>query len=774
MAALAPGSRIAQYEIVSTIGSGGMGVVYRARDTRLGRDVALKVMAPHIASDPVMRRRFETEARAVASLSHPGILSIYELAIVDGIPFAVMELLEGQNLRERMQQPRTSGSEVDAPSRPEAFPWREAVETAVAIADGLGAAHAKGIVHRDLKPENIFLTTDGHVKILDFGLALHRLELAADSERPTVARTAQGIVLGTFGYMSPEQVTGDSIDARTDIFALGCLLFEMIAGRQLFTGSTPQELIAKLLHDTVPDLTNLAPSTPPALRTILSRCIERNPARRFDSAEDLAAALRALLSSSAVRMPRHTRARAKSLAVLPFVNATGPELDYLTDGITESIINSLSQLATVRVVPRSVVFRYKGLQNDPSTVGMALNARTILTGRVGRHDDTLIIQAELVDTSTESQLWGEQYRQKISDVLTVQEEIAWQISEALRLKLTSAQKKKLRKRATVNAEAYQAYLRGRHYWNQWTPEGFRRALEQFQAAIDLDPLYAAAYAGLGDTLGSMAYYGYIDPQDGFARGRAAATRALELDGDLADAHVTRGLGELFANWNWAGAERELRQAIALNPNLAIAHSILALYLSTCGRVDDALVEAKTGRDLDPLSLVSNVAVSWVLHFAGKHEEAAREALRARELAPALEEAGNILIGSYDALGRHEEAARLIGEQRCWGLRLDGQRLLEAYRRGGGDAYWRERLAQMEAAGDVPPGFQFAFAIVQMRLGNPDAAMDHLDRMVDAHVGGAVFIAVDPILRQLRGNERFEAILRRVGTPMASAPHTAST
>ena len=278
---LTAGSRIAHYEIVSAIGSGGMGVVYRARDTRLGRNVALKVMATHIASDPMMRSRFETEVLAVASLSHPGILSIYELAVAGGIPFAVMELLEGRNLRERL----TGGP----------LPWREAAAIAAAIADALAAAHAKGIVHRDLKPENVFLTSDGQVKILDFGLALQRLEVVA-SEGPTNARTAPAMVLGTFGYMSPEQVTGDPVDGRTDIFALGCLLFEMLSGRQLFSGATPQEIIGRLLHDAAPDLSNIDTLAPPELRGVVTRAVERDTARRFGSAEDMAAALRGDLS----------------------------------------------------------------------------------------------------------------------------------------------------------------------------------------------------------------------------------------------------------------------------------------------------------------------------------------------------------------------------------------------------------------------------------------------------------------------------------------------
>jgi serine/threonine protein kinase len=760
LTALAAGTRLGQYEIESAVGSGGMGVVYRARDTRLGREVALKVMAPHIASDPTMRSRFETEARAVASLSHPVILSIYELAVADGIPFAVMELLEGRNLRERIGKG--------------ALPWREAVEIAAAIADGLAAAHAKGIVHRDLKPENVFLTSDGHVKILDFGLALQRLDVAG-SDGPTVARTAQGVVLGTFGYMSPEQVTGESVDGRTDVFALGCLLFEMLTGRQLFTGTTPQEIIARLLHESAPDLGSVDPLAPQELRAVVARAVQRDPSRRFASAQDMAAALRALLSGSAMRLTKTSRTRGKSLAVLPFINDAGPELDYLADGIAESIINSMSQLGTIRVVPRSVVFRYKGLQSDPATVGAALNVRTILTGRLTRHDDVLSIQAELVDTTSESQLWGEQFRQRTSELMTVQEEIAWQISEALRLKATAAQKKKLRKRSTVTPEAYQAYLRGRHHWNQWTPDGFRRALEEFHRAIELDPLYAAAYAGLGDTYGAMAYYGYVEPRTGFGQAHAAANRALQIDSDLAEAHVTLALGHLFSGWDWEAAERELTLALRLNPQHAAAHAVYALYLATAGRFDQSLTEARAARDLDPLSIFNNIGVAWSHHFAGRHRDAIHEALRVRDLVPGLEEAGNILIGSYELIGRFEDAIQLAGEQRCWGLTLDAAKLLEAFRSAGPEGYWRARLEMMQGALDAnaPPAVYYGLAITHVHLGQIDEALDDLQAMVDAHVGGAVFIAVDPKLRTMRGNPRYEALLNRVGSPMASAPHTAS-
>jgi serine/threonine protein kinase/tetratricopeptide (TPR) repeat protein len=765
---LSSGTRLAQYEIIEPIGSGGMGEVYRGRDPRLGRDVALKVMASHIAADPEMRRRFETEARAVASLSHPNIRSIHELAVVDGLPVAVMELLEGETLRGRLKR---------GPLQ-----WRESVEIAASMADGLAAAHTRGIIHRDLKPENVFLTTAGGVKILDFGLALQRLEHPTLSpEGPTVAATAKGIVLGTFGYMSPEQVTGGRVDARSDIFAVGCVLYEMLAGKPLFTGGTPQEVIARLLHDSVPELAAFDPLAPAELRPILSRCIDRQPTRRFQSAQDLSMALRALLTGSASRTTgsgagRRRMVRGKSLAVLPFVNAgADPSTEYLIDGITESIINSLSQLDGLRVVPRSLVFRYKGLQADPSTVGLALNARTILTGRVVQQGEFLNIQVELVDTSNESQLWGEQFRQKVADLMVVQQEIAWQISEALRLKLSGKQKKKLRRKPTVDPEAYQDYLRGRFHWNNWSPDGFRRALECFERAISRDPLYALAYAGLADALGSMAYYGFIAPEDGFPRSKAAATRAIELDPDVADAHASLALGFLFWDHDWPSAEREFLLAIKLGPQLATPHALYSIYLLTVHRFDEAIEEARLAQRLDPLSLLTNMTICWGLHFARRTEDAIREVLRARQLAPTYQDAAVILINAYEDLGQFEAAARIAAEQPLFGVTTDEHQLIDAFRNGGPRGYWRKRLEFFDSAPPTAPGLRaFGYAVLYARLGEFELALDKLEQLVDARAGGSVFIATDPYFTAMHDHPRFRRLLQRVGTPTVSAPHTAST
>ncbi|HJR61658.1 MAG TPA: protein kinase [Vicinamibacterales bacterium] len=751
--ALPPGTRLAQYEITATLGAGGMGEVYRARDLRLARDVAIKVMAEHIAADSTMRHRFETEAQAVAALSHPSIMAIHELGVAGGIPFAVMELLEGQSLRARLQ--------AGTPS------WREAVAMGAAVADGLAAAHVKGVIHRDLKPENIFLTTDGAVKILDFGLALHRFS-GISADIATGVHTAPGVVLGTFGYMSPEQVTGARVDGRSDIFAAGCVIYEMLTGRQLFTGGTPQEVIANVLRERLPDLSAIDPAAPAELRVIVARCVDREPQRRFASAADLAMALRALLTGTAGRAPtgRGVKARGKSLAILPFVNSGGdPQIEYLTDGITESIINSLSQLPGLRVVPRSLVFRYKGLQTDPATVGLALNARTILTGHVVQQGDVLNIQAELVDTTTETQLWGERFRQKASELLVLQEEIAWQISEALRLKLTGAQKKKLRKRATVNPDAYQEYLRGRHHWHNWGPESFYRAIEHFERALAHDPAYAQAYAGLGNAYGALSYYGFMVPAEGFPRARAAALRALEMDPNLADAHVTLGLERLFFGWDLAATEASLKEALRLDPSSALANAVRSLAHIACGQFDEAMAATRRARALDPLSPFINMGVAWVHHFAGRRQEAERELLEILALKPGLEEAGNILITTYEALGKFEEAAAQIGRQRCWGLSLDGEGLLAAYRQGGEAAYWRERVTQMQRQAGMPPAVSFAFAIVHVQLGEFDQALDHIQLMVDHHVGGSVFVGIDPVLTRLRGMPRYDALVKRVGIPL---------
>jgi tetratricopeptide (TPR) repeat protein len=414
------------------------------------------------------------------------------------------------------------------------------------------------------------------------------------------------------------------------------------------------------------------------------------------------------------------------------------------------------------------------VQADPATIGLALSAKTLLTGRIVQQGNLLNIQAELVDTATESQLWGQQFRPKVSDLLAVQEEIAWQISEALRLKLTGEQKKRLRKRHNVNADAYQAYLRGRYEWHNWTPDSFRRAVEYFERAIAHDPRYALAYAGLADSYGAMAYYGFVPAEYGYPKAKEAALKAIEIDPEVADAHASLALGYLFWHRDWTSAEREFKTALSLNPQLATAHALYSLYLITVGRHDESIEEARTAQRLDALSLLINMSVCWALYFAGRAEEAIRETQRTRELAPGFHEAGNLLVSAYEHVGRFEDAARIALEQPVYGVRMDGAPLLEAYRSGGAEAYWRKRLQYLdEVAAQAPSTIHYAYAVLHTRLGDIASALDHLEQLLEGNTGNAVFVPVDPCLRQLDREARFQWIIQRLGTPMASTPRTVS-
>jgi serine/threonine protein kinase len=476
---LGAGVRLGPYEVAGSIGAGGMGEVYRARDPRLGRDVAIKVLPQHLANDPDALARFEREARAVAALSHPNILAIYDVGSDRGLTYAVMELLEGETLRSCL----TRG----------ALPWRDAAEIGAAIADGLATAHAKGIVHRDLKPDNIFLTTAGRPKVLDFGLARHALTGPADAETVAATRTEPGTVLGTVGYMSPEQVRGQPADAPSDMFSLGCVLYEMIAGRRAFARETAAQTMTAILEQSPPPLSKPDQQVSPDLERVIARCLEKHPGARMQSAGDLASALRAiargsnvadtvqlrsrlglksvagaalsvfLVASSAIYYRDHFGAT-NSIAILPFANANGnPDMEYLGDGITESLINSLSQAPNLTVMSRNAVFRYKGRETDAQDVGQRLKVEAVLTGRVVQRGDNLSISAELIDVRNNRQLWGEQFNRRTGDLLTMQEEISTEISRRLRLQLTGEQKQRLAKRYTQNVEAYQLYLKGRYY-----------------------------------------------------------------------------------------------------------------------------------------------------------------------------------------------------------------------------------------------------------------------------------------------------------------------
>jgi eukaryotic-like serine/threonine-protein kinase len=764
---LTPGTRIAQYEVVARIGAGGMGEVYRAHDSRLGRDVALKVLPDHLADDAEMRARFEHEARAVAALSHPNIMAIHELVAVADRPVAVVELLDGESLRTALSR--------------SPLPWREATQIGARVADGLSAAHAKGIVHRDLKPENIFLCRDGRPKILDFGLARSGSGFAGSISAATFAPTEPGRVLGTIGYMAPEQVRGEEVSPATDVFAFGCTLAEMLTAEKPFTRATPADSLAAVLNDPPPQLLASGREIPERLVDIVVHCLEKQPHARFTSAVDLAAALRSVLTeapSGQAIVPRR-KTRVRSLAVLPFAGCeTDPGAEYLSDGITESIINSLSQLPKLRVVPRSTVFAYKGRDVNARSIGLALNVDVLVTGRVVQQGDQINIQAELVDVARETQLWGDQYRHPMAELLSLQEQIAWQISEALRMRLTGQEKKRLKKRPTGSSEAYQEYLKGRHAWSKWSVDGFRRAIAHFDAAIAMDPNYARAYAGLGDAYGVMGYYGFLPPEVAMTRAQAAAYKALELDPALAEAHATMGIARMFYYWDWIGAGQAVAKAIALDPGYSTAHMLQGLLSSILGRHDEAVKAARRGRDLDPLSMLMQMGVGWSLYFARRFEEALETFRGVTLVDPAFPEALNMIVGVYERTGQLDRAVESFGKtSRFFGVRASDE--AEATLRAGLAAsgprgYWEARMALLrEMERQVRDGTSeranmplAAYLMAHAQLGERDEAFSVLEKMFAQRSSHAVFLQVDPCLDPLRSDPRFDDALRRMAFPAA--------
>jgi serine/threonine-protein kinase len=777
------GRTLGHYRISSLLGAGGMGEVYRARDLRLDRDVAVKILPEHLAGNLEALRRFEREAKAVAALSHPNILAIHDFGTEQSVSYAVMELLEGETLRARLTR--------------SALGWREAVEAGIPIAEGLAAAHAKGIIHRDLKPENIFLTSDGQVKILDFGIARVKRQVSAEAETLTWSDTTKpGTVMGTLGYMSPEQVRGEQADAPSDIFSLGCVLYEMVGGQRPFARKTGAEVIAAILNEEPPPLTGLEKTAPAVLERIIRHCLEKDPGQRYQSARDLAVDLKAVLSGGSITAPARARRRTHaawigaaaavallviaawlfwgswreraidSIAVLPLANASGDaNAEYLSDGITESLINSLSQLPNLRVMARSTVFSYKGKEIDPRRVGSDLKVGAVLIGRVSLIDDTLIIGAELVNTADGSHLWGEQYRQRLSDIITLQAEIARQISEKLRLRLTGEQQQRLTKRHTEDTEAYKLYLKGRHHLTKWSEEDFKKAIESFKQAIDLDPNYALAWAGLADAYYSMSNI-YLPPHEAMPRSRGAAEKALALDETLAEAHHALAVAKAFYDWDWEKADLEFKRGLQLNPGYAPAYPVYGISLMVRGRTEESLVEIKRVQNLDPLSLSTAVVAANPFYYAPpsarKYDRAVEELRQIIALDPKFPPAHTVLGMVYTQKGMFEDALAEFGKAR----QLDnGAYLLgylgHTYALAGKRAEAQKILDEMQERSKRENVAALGFAMVYAGLGEKDKAFEWLEKGFERRDEEMAFLKVHPKFDSLRADARFADLLRRL-------------
>lgn len=749
------GTRLGPYEVRSRLGAGGMGEVFRAKDDRLGRDVAIKVLPEHLSSSEEAIDRLMREARTVAALSHPNILAIYELDHEGDTAFVVTELLEGETLRDRL--------------RAGPLPWRKAVEIAASVADALSAAHARGIIHRDIKPENVFLTSDGVIKVLDFGLAVARLPLttSADVVSTAVLDDDAARIAGTVGYMSPEQITGGTLEASSDIFSLGCLLYEMLSGHRPFQRTATGDTLAAILHEDPSPLPPSGSILPQELARVTLHCLEKRPSERFQSARDLAFALRATLTDSIsgrIAAPAQKKRAAKSIAVLPFVNqGSDANTEYLSDGITETLINHLAQLPKVRVIARATAFRYKGSSAEIGTIGRELNVDLIVGGRVQQLGDTLRIQAELVNVADNAQLWGEHLNRKMSDVFVVQDEISSQIATRLRAKLTGEAKRRLKKRDPRNTEAYQLYLKGRFYWNKRTADGFQKGIEAFRQAIELDPGYALAYAGLADCYNLLNTYCVLAPHDAFPKAKAAATRALELDDALAEAHASLGFVTFYYDWKWAAAEESFRKAIDLNPNYATAHHWYAWTLTTRGRFDEAVESMKRARELDPLSMIIQSESVWPFFFARKYDHALGQIKNAMDI-------------DRDFLWVHWALGHIYTQQRNF---LEAIKELEyvsarysspyadaalgyTYGLAGRTDDARRVLDRMIAVSRSQYVSAYDLAAVYAGIGDTDAVFRALNNALAERAPWLARLDVDPYFDSVRSDPRYAQIRERVG------------
>ena len=779
------GEKIGHYKVQSAIGAGGMGKIYRASDTRLLRDVAIKVLPEELLQNDSAVERFMREAHAASALNHPNILTIYDIGEHDQVRFIATEYVEGETLRKRMQRSPLNLSEI--------------LDIAVQVSDALCAAHEAGIIHRDIKPENIMIRPDGIVKVLDFGIAKlsEREPAQTGTDAPTLVRslTNQGTILGTANYMSPEQARGLEVDERSDIFSLGVVIYEMIAQKPPFTGATLADVIASILKSEPEPLARTVKNISPDLEAIVGKALRKNLEERYRTMQEFGLDLKRvrqrlelmtelerihisgdafpnenvtkLLSAAAPARKKRTRRAIDSLAVLPFLNGSSDaETEYFSDGMTECIINSLSKLPKLRVVPRSTVFRYKGQENDLLKIGEELGVRAVFSGRIVQLGDWIIVKVELIDVANESQIWGEQYRRKMTNIFALLDDIAEDISEQLRLKLTGEQKRRLAKRYTKNAEAYQYYLKGRYFvTSKRTEEWIKKGIEYFQKAIDLDPNYALAYSGISEAYGFLASStGGWSPHEAYPKAKAAALKALELDDTLGEAHCSLGFSLLLYDWDFRAAEREFKKAVRLSPNYPNAHDGYGFYLKAVGRHEESIEKCKLVQQLDPLSPFAHVSLGYAYYFARDYERAIEECRKALEMDKNSTFAYRNLGLAYLQQGKYEKAIEALSNAVKFsqgGLAFESF-LGFAYAVAGKRDEARDVLESLEVMDRERYVPAHNFAMIYAGLGDFDKSFEWLEKAYRERTGFLPFMKVEPIVDCLREDPRFHDLIRRIG------------
>jgi len=790
------GGEIGRYRVLGSLGVGGMGEVYLAEDRELGRRVAIKLLGGWLAQDPERAKRFKQEARSLASLNHPNIVTIYSVEHANGTDFLTMELVEGPSLDERI----AAGP----------MPLTEAVSIARQMAEALGAAHAKGIVHRDLKPANVKITTDGKVKVLDFGLAKTTvLAGAGDPSQQTTLTggpTIAGTVLGTPSYMSPEQARGEPVDARADVWAFGCVLYEMVAGQRAFPGRTATDVLAAVIKDE-PRWDALPPSTPPIVRDLIRRCLEKDAGQRPGDMAGVSGALAesasgaswpgAVPAAAPVSLPAGrvagrrrgirvavaglvvatmalaavglwklvsgglTGPSIRSIAVLPLSNVSGnPDDQYFADGMTDVLIANLGSIEALKVISRTSVMAYRGGSKPLSQVARELKVDAIVEGSALRSGDSVRITARLIDAGAGTIIWSETYERNMRDVIALQGDVARAIARRIQIALAPDVERRLTARA-VRPDVYEDYLKGRYFLFQTSPEGLQKAGEFFSSALKKDPALALAHAGLADLNITLSFSGLVPPREALEKAKMHAVRAVQLDDQLSNAHASLAWIS-FQNWDWVTAEKEFQRALQLNPGDALARINYAHFLAARGRDEEALREGRRAREVDPLSLPLHTAYAAVLIGAGRYDDAIAVCQAALRMNPGFFWAHHHLWRAYTQKRMFDEA--LAEARASFSAQGDGE-VVKAFERGQQKAGYvgamREAAETLAARGRTQYVMAFSVAVLYALAGEKKAAIDWLERAYEQHGALLDSIRITPEFEELRPDPRFQDLLRRL-------------